>query len=78
LQDKHKGVRRSLERDSEGEGKKDWRMGGVVDDGRWKDEVELDGRVMSKWKFTGRPLSSVEELEACSRDVGCSSVFLED
>jgi len=53
-------------------------MDGVVDDGRWKDEVEFDARVMSKWRFTGRPLSSAEEVEACTRDVGCSSVFLED
>jgi len=56
----------------------DWSKGGVVDDGRWKDEVEFDSRIMSTWKLTGKPLGSTEEVEACSRDVGCSSVFLED
>ena len=69
-------MKRSMEGDRESE--RDWRMDGVVDDGRWKDEVEFDARVMSKWRFTGRPLSSAEEVEACTRDVGCSSVFLED
>jgi len=80
LDDLHKVVKRSMEDDGEKEKERerDWSMGGVVHDGRWKDEVEFDARVMSKWKFTGRPLSSAEEVEACSRDVGCSSVFLED
>ena len=64
--------------DDDREGERVWSMGGVVDDGRWKDEVEFDARVMSKWKFTGRPLRNVEEVEECARDVGCSSVFLED
>lgn len=76
MEDKHEGVKRSTEGD--GERKRDWSIGGVVDDGRWKDEVDFDGRVMSKWKLTGRPLSSAKEAEACAKDVGCSSVFLED
>jgi hypothetical protein len=70
----HESVKRSVGGDST----RDWSMSGVVDDGRWKDEMEFDGRVMSKWKSTGRPLGSREEVEACARDVGCSSVFLED
>jgi len=60
------------------EGERNRRMDGVVDDGRWKDKVRFDATVMSKWKFTGRPLRNAEEVEECSRDVGCSSVFLED
>ena len=53
-------------------------MGGVVYDGRWKDEVKIDSRIMSSWRLTGRPLRSTVQVEACARDVGCSSVFLED